>query len=280
MFTHFLITRFNLRKTDWTTNKNNQAVLTDLWLKNRFELFSNYCFPSVASQVNDNFEWLVYFDTTTPELYRNRIKELQVEFPNFKPQFIDGMTNLLPSIYEYINQYDSEHIITSTLDNDDCIGKYYIDEVQKQFDSQDYLAIDFIDGFTIKVTNPVRIGNKVHLFNPFISLIEKNNNPITVYKKGHTDWKKEQRLKTIKGIKIWSSIIHEENMVNDFTGFGAVDIDSFFNDFKISKSKEHHIREYLNPVSRWRLSSFKNYINSYQIVFSKRLKRFLGIYRS
>jgi hypothetical protein len=31
MFQHFLITRFNLRKETWTTNKQNVAVLTEEW---------------------------------------------------------------------------------------------------------------------------------------------------------------------------------------------------------------------------------------------------------
>ena len=52
MFKHFLITRFNLRKDDWTTNKKKIAVLTEEWHKNRFNLFTNY-FNHIAGTVID-----------------------------------------------------------------------------------------------------------------------------------------------------------------------------------------------------------------------------------
>ena len=61
MFKHFLITRFNLIKADWNTNKKDKAVLTEEWHENRFKLFLNYCYPSVAAQQNKNFTWLVFF---------------------------------------------------------------------------------------------------------------------------------------------------------------------------------------------------------------------------
>ena len=42
MFQHYIITRFNLRRDDWNLTKNNEKVLSDDWLKDRFELFENY----------------------------------------------------------------------------------------------------------------------------------------------------------------------------------------------------------------------------------------------
>lgn len=40
MFQHFIITRFNLRREDWITTKNNDEVLSDIWLEEWFELFN------------------------------------------------------------------------------------------------------------------------------------------------------------------------------------------------------------------------------------------------
>ncbi|WP_051227980.1 glycosyltransferase [Gillisia sp. JM1] len=59
MFQHYILTRFNLRAEDWTTTKNNEKVLTEEWLEERFDLFENYCFSSVRNQTNQNFKWLV-----------------------------------------------------------------------------------------------------------------------------------------------------------------------------------------------------------------------------
>lgn len=279
MFKHFLITRFNLRRDDWTTNKKKIAVLTEEWHKNRFKLFNDYCFPSVKSQTNTDFLWLVHFDTTTPDKYKKIISSLQEEMANFIPIFIDGMSNSLPSIKSYINDFDEEYIITSTLDNDDCISKHYIEEVQNRFDKQEFMALDFIDGFTIQTQSEIKIGKKLHQYNPFISLFEKNNVPKTVFFYTHRNWKKEKNVLQVRGIKIWSSVIHHENKVNEFTGYGKVSIDDFFEDFKIDSTQQKYIEANNLPLSKWRLESVLNNLSSYWKYRFKNFKKWLGFYK-
>lgn len=279
MFKHFLITRFNLRRSDWSTNKKNVAVLTDEWHKNRFELFTNYCFPSVKSQVNTNFEWLVFFDTTTPDIYKTLISELQKEMPNFIPLFIDGMDYFLDGVKDYIKKYNSEYVITSGLDNDDCISVNYIDEIQKRFNNQSFLALDFVDGYTIQTQSKLKIGKKLHLYNPFISLIEKSTNLITVCDVSHRIWKKEKRIQQVKHVRTWASVIHHENKVNEFTGYGSVDIAGFLEVFKLSNKQKVFIKSHYVPVSKWQIQSAINCISSYRIVLYKNLKKKLGLYK-
>jgi hypothetical protein len=91
MFQHFVITRFNLRQKDWVASKSNNQVLTDQWMENRLTLFTHYCFPSLLMQSEQNFTLLMFFDITTPEKNRSTISQLQQQFPNFIPVFIDGM---------------------------------------------------------------------------------------------------------------------------------------------------------------------------------------------
>ena len=279
MFKHFLITRFNLRKSDWSTNKKNVAVLTDEWHKNRFKLFTNYCFPSVKAQINKSFEWLVFFDTNTPEKYKLLITELQEEMPNFVPLYINGMDSFLNAIKEYIKKYNDEYVITSGLDNDDCLSIKYVAEVQKRFNNQSFLALDFIDGYTIQTQSKIKIGKKLHLYNPFISLIEKNTNPKTVCDVSHRIWKKETRILHIKNVRTWASVIHHENKVNEFTGYGNVEIAAFLRLFKLSEKQKKLIENNYIPVSKWRLQSLTNRISSYRIVLYKNLKKSLGLYK-
>lgn len=280
MFKHFLITRFNLRKADWSTNKKNVAVLTEEWHENRFELFTNYCFPSVKAQSNKNFLWLVFFDTTTPPTYKKIIAELQKEMENFIPLFIDGMDMFLPSIKDYIKNHKEEYIITSGLDNDDCLSNAYIDEVQKRFNNQSFMALDFIDGYTIQTQSHIKIGKKLHQYNPFISLIEKNENPRTVCDVSHRIWKKETRILQVKKVRTWSSVIHHENKVNEFTGFGKVDVQQFFKNFTISKKQESYILKNYIPFSKWKLQSFVNYCDDHWKYSVKNIKKSLGFYKS
>ena len=96
MFQHFILTRFNLRKKGWDETKSQSKVLTDSWMENRLKLFEQYCYSSIKSQTVKNFEWLVFFDTNTPEIYREKINELASKFSNFIPIYTDGMENFYP----------------------------------------------------------------------------------------------------------------------------------------------------------------------------------------
>ncbi|WP_115461795.1 glycosyltransferase [Winogradskyella aurantiaca] len=278
MFKHFLITRFNLRKEDWISNKHNKPILTDEWHVNRFELFKTYCFPSVAAQTNKNFDWIVYFDTTTKDEFRTIISELEKELPNFKPFYIDGMTHFIPSIRAHMKNVEEDFIITTGIDNDDCISMNFIDEIQQQFDAQEFMCIDFVDGYTVETQSSIKIGKKLHAFNPFLSLIERNIDPKTIKDRSHRNWKKERNIKRIPNKRIWSSIIHFENKVNEFTGYGKVDPEEFFEKFKILPRQESYIRANLVPTSKWKMQSFINHLDSRLTYASKSIKRSLGLY--
>jgi hypothetical protein len=280
MFKHFLITRFNLKKTDWKTNKKNKAILTDEWHRNRFKLFTDYCFPSVASQTNKNFDWIVFFDTSTTEEFREIVSSLQKELPNFKPFYIDGMDQFLPATQNYIKEFNEEYIISTGIDNDDCISKLFIDEIQKRFAQQEFMALDFIDGYTIQTQSEIKIGKKLHQYNPFISLFERNKDPKTIRDRSHRNWKKEKNVKQIRGIKIWSSVIHHENKVNEFTGYGKVSVDDFFEDFKINATQQQYIEFNNIPLSKWKLESVLNNLSSYWKYRSKNFKKYLGFYKN
>ena len=94
------------------------------------ELFSNFCYPSVVNQNNKNFQWLLFFDKSTSEKYRNKISEIINDNPQVIPFYIDGMPKFQESILEFIkeNANDKEYLITSRIDNDDCIHIDFINE--------------------------------------------------------------------------------------------------------------------------------------------------------
>lgn len=281
MFDHYLITRFNLRNPKWDVTKNNESLLTDEWMEDRMWLFENFCFPSVTAQVNQNFEWLLFFDTTTSDKFKNRITELTRDFKNIKTFFIDGMPVFYDEIQRYItpNSEGKSHLITSRIDNDDSISKYFIDEVQKQFKSQDYQAIDVINGYSLQVKPNFILGKKEHIFNPFISLIEKNDSPKTVWFSDHNMWKKETRITQITNKRLWLSVIHEKNKVNEFDGYGNIKWEDINNEFVLSPELNESIRKNLTPFKDWWFLSLKNFLYVKMVLFSKVIKRKLGIYK-
>ena len=279
MFQHYIITRFNLRRDDWVSTKNNEKVLSETWLKERFELFENFCFPSVQNQTNQNFKWLVFFDKNTPEDYKSKIEKFAVEFRNFIPFFIDGMKRFLPTIIEKVEELDEEkYVITSRLDNDDSLHKNYVNVVQDCFNYQNYMAIDLIDGYGMQIGTNVRIGKMRHAFNPYISLIEKKENFKSVWHKGHTFWKYEKNIQKVKNNPLWLTIIHEKNKSNKYRGFGNIN-QNILDNFNIKPSKLLELNKRYMPYKMWRFDSLKNRLYLFQAYYSKIIKRAIGFYK-
>ena len=279
MFDHFLFTRFNLRQASWTNTKNNTPVLTEEWLKNRFELFENYCLPSVRSQTNKDFKWLVFFDIESPLPYKEKIMEYQKDCAMFQPFFVQDMSYFFSTIQDELKKSTAPYIITSRIDNDDCISQHYIEEVQRNFDQQNYLAIDFSDGYTLQVAPKVKVGKRHHIYNPFISLIERNENPKGIWSmKKHSDWKRIKNITRIPNKRVWMSIIHFENKVNEFIGYGNVDLASIFEEFVIEDKIKAQLAKNQIPISSWPFLSIKNKVSSHWHTFNKDLKKALKLY--
>jgi hypothetical protein len=279
MYQYYIITRFNLRKSDWKTTKNDETVLSESWLQERFDLFDNYCFPSVKNQTDQNFKWLVFFDINTSERYRDKIEEYRLSYKNFHPFFIDGMDLFLPSIAGKIKALDSkEYIITSRLDNDDCLHKDYAKVMHSYFDKQEYLAIDIVDGYCMQIDAKVKLGRKRQLYNPFISLIEKKDNCKTVWHKGHTFWKYEKKILRVKNKRLWLGIIHEKNYENMFNGYGEVNF-SLLHEFNIKESTIDELEERLENFVLRRFQNFKNHWKIWSSYYGKEFKTAIGIYK-
>lgn len=280
MFHHYLITRFNLRNPKWDVTKNNETLLTDDWMEDRMWLFENFCFPSVTAQANKNFTWLLYLDITTGEVFKHRIEALVADFANIEVFYIDGMPSFYAEIKKRITAKSSgaPYLITSRIDNDDCIHKDFIGEVQKRFNSQEYRAIDVIKGYSLQIKPDFMLGKKEHIFNPFISLIEKNDDPKTVWHNDHNLWKNEKRITQVKNKRLWMSIIHEKNKVNEFDGYDNVEWQSIHKDFIVSDAVDREIAEKLIPQRKWWFLSLKNNLYVKSVLFSKIVKKTFGIY--
>jgi len=281
MFSHLLITRFNLKNPNWVVTKNNEALLDDQWMQERMELFKNYCLPSILNQTNKNFKWLLFFDSSTDEKFRKSITELVNNHNFIEVLYIDGMPNFNKRILEYIEKNIKEipYLITSRIDNDDCISNRFIEEVQKNFNKQDFMAFDYIQGYTLQIEPQIILGKKEHIFNPFISLIEKNENPKTVWHYVHNQWKKEPRVTQITDKRIWMSIIHEKNKVNEFDGYGNIDWNSINKEFILSEKMNEVVKTNILPFNRWWFKSLRNFLYVKMVLFSKKFKKAIGIYK-
>ncbi|MBR9756700.1 MAG: hypothetical protein GYB39_01340 [Algicola sp.] len=235
---HFLLTRFNLRNPHWKKLKNGEAVLTDAWLKHRFELFETYCFPSVVNQKNKAFIWCICFDTHTPETYKNRIEALVKNHSNFFVLYIDGFDKMTKSLNIFIKDKltkNDRFIITTRLDNDDIIHHSFLKTIQDHANFKNKTLIDLVDGYQLVLRpNGNIIRHYRYKLNPFISLIEAVDNFETILSKEHHDWGKENTIVHVKKQLLWIQLIHNKNYFN--TSLTANKLTANFNplDFGLS----------------------------------------------
>jgi hypothetical protein len=218
IFKHFLATRFNVRIGGWDTTKNGETLLNDSWMDNRFELFENYCFPSVINQSNKNFTWCIYFDLHTAEVYKQRIKRITESYSNIQIFFIDSIGELKPRLINFIKSSendDCDYVITSRLDTDDLLHRDYIKVVQNLFEPSDTTVIDLRSGFKINIEEGgCEIRNFTQYFNPFISLIEKKEHVETVFNQMHYEWFKAKKIIPYYDLQLWIELVHTKNWVN------------------------------------------------------------------
>lgn len=277
MFQHFLITRFNLRKPEWTATKSSSAVLDEAWLSHRFELFERFCLPSVAAQNCPDFVWLVYFDEETPAHWRTRIEACRERCRQLQPVFVADMDAFLPDIRQRLANASADWVISSRLDNDDCLHPGHIGLLQGQFRQQEYLLLDVVDGFTLEIQPRRRLGYALDPCNPFVSLIERNRQPLSVWHRSHGSWKRERRVQRIRGQRSWLSIIHQQNKTNEFQGYGRVPVREVADFFPASEAAEAALG-HLEPLSRWRGRSLINRVQGQLGLAGIHLKQRLGLY--
>jgi len=216
-----------LKQNEWTRDKNNNAVsaMDETWLAGRFKLFENYCLPSLKAQKCKNFKWLVYFDTDTPESYREKIDSIQRSFENFSPRFIQGMSHLLSSVKADIGSdaTDNSVIITTRLDNDDSLSETFIEQVQSFIKNKSIIngVVDVPNGYCLQIKPVAVLSATIQYSNAFVTYVEpyvSGDKLVTVMDKAHGEWAYSVKTDMITKQRLWMQIIHENNIVNKVQG--------------------------------------------------------------
>jgi len=221
MVKHFVITRYNIRISGEGLRENSVACAED-WMNHRFALFRDFCFPSVVNQTNQNFVWLIFLNADTHTVFREQISSLISAHKHFKTIYIDGYVEFFKTLRGVIREemQGEKYLITSRLDNDDCIRHDFIQQVQNQFQNQQKCIIDFPHGLSLEIEPKIRLAFRKIRMNPFISLIEKADSFHTVmYYFGHRQWMNSgAEIISIKHRRVWMQVIHKHNVLNSFRG--------------------------------------------------------------
>jgi hypothetical protein len=214
---HFLLTRFNVR-----VNYDLARTGVDpIWLSHRFKLFERFCYPSVRSQTNLDFQWLVYFDSETPPIFKERI-DRYAEWENFLPIYLDTeFTDQInrEKVSELI-QEKTEYLITTRMDNDDAVCKNFIQYIQDGFEEREFEFLSFVNGY---VLHDVKLYSFKYTNNPFTSLIERIK-PASIDKirtilcGEHSQLSALGNIRQIQTDSTWLQVVHGKNVSNRIRG--------------------------------------------------------------
>lgn len=208
--THFVLTRFNVR------NFYHNAEPTDEWLRERMLLFRHYCMPCFRAQSVDGFNWLVFFDSDTPEWLRKEVEAAAEGL--FEPVFVEGQFSKDLLTQTIAERCSTPFAITTRVDNDDAVAVDFIEKIQSCFAEQDLMFVNLVNGAQYS-------HNKIYLRpytkNPFSTLIEdiSSRPPATVFVEHHyriDDFAPVMNVRTSH--PMWLQIIHGGNVLNELVG--------------------------------------------------------------
>ena len=229
---HYLITQWN-------------CDLYDLeWLKKRQKLFEHFTIPSVMSQTNKNFEWILVSDTRTPDEFKKILNNypatiLYHDFENFEWENapVEDMSDPIMKrsvqleyissvISDFIGKQGTDYIITSRCDNDDAIAVNHIDKIQVSADKY-WNNKEFTDRFWVNIVRGFKwdrgmVYPKSTNKSPFISFVEPDNGDLlTTYQCCHTlaPKSKFEVVNIREGHPTWMQVIHDDNLLNKVMRF-------------------------------------------------------------
>ena len=227
---NFILTRFNLLL--WNKDKEGKKVRSASWLEHRFELFERYCLPSIIGQTCQEFTWIVLFDSTTPETFKEKIGEYQKRCTQLVPVYVrpesgrffvqifrDEVVKRLNDNHNDNDNDNEKRVITTYLDNDDAMNVRFVEDIQKRAAKvSDGTFITYDSGY--QYFTDYNYVMRIHFpRNHFMSVVEKADNALkTIYGYGsHYYIEKIEgvRIEHVKSLPMWCEVIHEKNMGND-----------------------------------------------------------------
>ena len=219
VFSHYIVTRFNIKSEGWVNDKNGKKVNDLAWLKKRYNLFEMFCLPSMQSQTEKEYSWLVFFDVHTPDGFKKKNEKIREQLPQFIPLYVNDFSDFESTLREFVlKKTQTEYIMTSRFDNDDCFHKNAVAVIQTAFVKKDLTIIELSKGLTMLIEDETKLAKRENVFSgPFITLIEKKSDVKsvkTIYDCEHTSWGDLADFISIDSNFYWLQIIHDANISN------------------------------------------------------------------
>lgn len=271
---HFILTRFNILL--WRQDKDGRKVRTTKWLEHRFSLFEKYCLPSIKNQTCQDFEWIVLFDSMTPEAFKQRIAGYEKFCPQMIPVFVEPENGrYFAEIFrrEIVKRLKARRVISTYLDNDDALNISFVEDLQRRVTTASNGTFFYYDKGYQYYTEDQFMMQIRYPRNHFVSVVEQGD-ALTV--KGifghgghyHIDSIEGARIEHIKTKPMWCEVVHEKNVLNDanFILHTSIvrDENRLRQDFAIDEMVRYGLGIYL-----------RRFLPRYIKTFGRRAKRFI-----
>jgi len=218
-FQQFFLTRFNILL--WQKDKEGAPVRTKKWLDHRFQLFEKYCFPSIMNQTCQDFEWIVLFDSMTPDSFKERIACYQKDCPQMIPVFVEPENGFrFAEIFknEIAKRLKSKRVISTYLDNDDALSVAFVEDLQRRALSASNGTFFYYDEGYQYYTEGQYMMQIHYPRNHFVSVVENASAARGVFSYGghyYIDNIKGVHIVHVSDKSMWCEVVHEKNILND-----------------------------------------------------------------
>jgi len=160
---HFIITRFSILDKDTRlfrltreTRKNN--IKSKLFNKERldfkFDVFDKMTYPSIQSQTDQNFTWLIYTSKYLPETYKDRLERYREK--NILILYVENFKDMFSDVKQRLKKVDN--YISLRLDDDDGLNPQFLETLNKY--NTPGTIVSFPKGLKFKYKNGNIIFNK------------------------------------------------------------------------------------------------------------------------
>ena len=213
-FEHFVLTRFDVNLGDQSKYR------TDEWFDNRLDLFERFTCPSIASQTEQNFTWVVFFHEKSRETVERRFgKHPELYTPIFTSALWEPA--VVRDALRSLSAPESGLIVSTQLDCDDVYAPDTIERIQRAIADRAVeqpayfnfpLGYQYCDGRFYIAMDPA---------NPFITLAEPVttlDDAVFAYHVCHEDASEYAPVTQIDWTPGWLQVVHGKNIMNHTNG--------------------------------------------------------------
>jgi ribosome modulation factor len=210
-FKHYIFSRVNSQftipeKASRKIGPKFKIYRFDLeWLELRCKLLEKYTLPSIRSQTEQDFKFVLLAHKNTPSEFKKILEGYaEVVYSKFTPK------KVIPNYVK--SRANTPYVITSNVDSDDALSIDYVSTIQREARRKK----EFLNptrGFKYSVKLDRFYGTR-SLKSPYMSLVEETATMQGVHATIHGKSHRVAPIRQIDEKAFWIQVCHDGNLIN------------------------------------------------------------------